>query len=486
MNNICSINYFNPSKIKAGEDICVIIGKRNTGKSYLLRDILSHIHSQFDCVSVFSQTEHLNHFYEKFIPKFLIHREWDENKIEKIFKVQENSKNNDTKHNFALIFDDMISEAGVWRNNAFIKKIFLEGRHYNLGFFLLTQFVNALPPYAKNNIDYIFILQQQNNEEKERLYKEFGGAFGSKKEFVKILDLITENYGCLVIDNKSKSNKLSDRVFGYRAKSNLQMYKFGNPALWNTQRHIDIKYSLQKPTEKKEVSLTKGKKIVLQKLDPSILEPHRRFFFIGKTNTGKSYLLRDILYYIKDKYSKGFAFSGSEDINHFYSQLMSTSFIFSKHSPSLLTQAFNYQKYLMTKLNKKNKYFFIIYDDMIADAKQWAKDPLIVDLFTKGRHYNIGFFLLSQYTNAVPPYAKNNVDYIFILQQQNYEEKYRLYKEYGSIFESKKDFYAALDQLTTDNGCMVINNTVKSNKIEKRVFYYKANKIPPQYRLIGN
>ena len=216
MNNICLINNFNPSKIKAGEDICVIIGKRYTGKSFLLRDILSQIHSQFDCVSIFSQTEHLYHFYEKFIPKFLFHREWDENKIEKIFKVQESSKNN-----FALIFDDMISDVDAFRNNAFVKKIFLEGRHYNLGFFLLTQFVNALPPYAKNNIDYIFILQQQNNEEKERLYKEFGGAFQNKKDFIKILDLITENYGCLVIDNKSKSNKLSDRVFGYRAKSNL-------------------------------------------------------------------------------------------------------------------------------------------------------------------------------------------------------------------------------------------------------------------------
>lgn len=481
--NILQIQKFNPNKIKAGEDVCLIIGKRNTGKSYLLRDILSHIYDKFQCISVFSQTEHLNHFYEKFIPKFLINREWDETKIEKIFKCQDNAKNKGIIHNFGLIFDDMISEASIWRNNVYIKKIFLEGRHCNLGFFLLTQFVNALPPYAKNNVDYVFILQQQNNQEKERLYKEFGGAFPHKKLFIQVLDSITENYGCLVIDNKSKSNKLEERVFGYCAGKNPPEYKFGRFTLWNKQREIEMNNSLKISNETKEITLTKGKKIILEKLNPRTLEPNRRFFFIGKTNTGKSYLLRDIMYYIKDKYKKGLAFSASESINSFYSTLMDRKFIFNKHNSSILQQAFNHQQYVMNKLNKKHRYFYIIYDDMIADAKSWSKDPLIVNLFTLGRHYNIGFFLLSQYTNAVPPYAKNNVDYIFILQQQNYEEKLRLYKEYGSIFESKKDFYTALDQLTTDNGCMVINNTIKSNKIEKRVFYYKADRDPPNYIL---
>ena len=157
---------------------------------------------------------------------------------------------------------------------------------------------------------------------------------------------------------------------------------------------------------------------------------------------------------------------------------MPISWIYHDHNTSLLQNIFNSQEYYMVKKGKKRN-FFIIYDDMIATSKVWSKEPIVNNLFTLGRHYNLGFFLLSQYTNAVPPYAKNNIDYVFILQQQNYEEKYRLYKEYGSIFQSKKDFYLALDQITDHNGCLVINNTVKSNKIEDKVFYYKANSISP-------
>lgn len=472
------IKRFDPTSIKAGEDVCIFIGKRNTGKSYLLRDVLSHIYRKFPVMLTFSQTEHMNNFYSQFIPKMFINYKWDESKLEKMFKYQEVKPNKP----LGLIFDDMISDSGSWRNNQLIKKIFLEGRHYNIGFFLLTQFVNCIPPSAKTNIDYVFILKQQNIQEKEKLYKEFGGSFPNKKAFISILDKLTDNRGCMVISNKSTTNRLDDCVFGYRASSLPPLFRCCEQGLWNKQREIEIRSSFVK-INKCEVTLSKGDKILLKEFNPSNMNPHRRFFLIGKTNTGKSYLLRDILYKIRHKYSNGVVCSQSEKLNNFYSQFMPKQLIYYEHNAALLRQILQRQERLINKYGPNRNFMFLIYDDLISDAKKWSKEKEISDIFTLGRHYNLGFFLLSQYTNAVPPYAKNNVDYIFILQQQNYEEKYRLFKEYGSVFASKKDFYKALDQLTTDNGCMVINNTIKSNKIEDRVFYYKAAANPPVFKL---
>lgn len=481
MGNILNIKKFDPNKIKAGEDICVIIGKRNTGKSYLLRDLLSYNYKDFGLVSVFSKTNAFNHFYNAFIPKFLINQGWDEKKMEKLYKRQENVSNLNCplqEKNLALIYDDLAAENHLWKNHHITKQIFLNGRHLKFSFYLLIQFVNSIPPYAKNNIDYIFILQQLNNQEIDRLYKEFGGAFPDKKTFKICLDRLTENYGCLVIDNKSKSNKLSDKIFGYRANVSVPHFRFCS-SLWSVQRQIEFYDSLKPSQDYINVELTKGKKITLKILKPEKLEPKRRYFFIGKTGTGKSFLLKEIFSFIYKQFKQGIVCSQTEEVNKFYQKFIPINWIYSKHNSVLLKNIFELQK---KHINNDKKYnFFIVYDDMISDSKVWAKDPIVQNIFTLGRHYNIGFFLLSQYTNAIPPYAKNNIDYVFILQQQNYEEKYRLFKEYGSIFECKKDFYCALDQMTTKNGCMVINNTVKSNKIEDRVFYYKANKNSPNF-----
>src|SRR5574343_339094 len=101
-NNIIRIKKFNPMKLKAGEDVCLIIGKRNTGKSYLLKDLLYYIHNKFDIATVFSKTEHLNKFYEKFVPKMLINMSWDEKKLEKVFERQDAMLKKGNDSNIAL------------------------------------------------------------------------------------------------------------------------------------------------------------------------------------------------------------------------------------------------------------------------------------------------------------------------------------------------------------------------------------------------
>jgi hypothetical protein len=45
------------------------------------------------------------------------------------------------------------------------------------------------------------------------------------------MDQCTENFECLVIDNTTKSNKIEDMVFWYKADSHPD-YKIGAPAFW--------------------------------------------------------------------------------------------------------------------------------------------------------------------------------------------------------------------------------------------------------------
>jgi glycerol-3-phosphate cytidylyltransferase-like family protein len=45
------------------------------------------------------------------------------------------------------------------------------------------------------------------------------------------MDYVTEGYGCLVIDNTTRSNKLEENVFWYEAEMH-EPYTLGNKMFW--------------------------------------------------------------------------------------------------------------------------------------------------------------------------------------------------------------------------------------------------------------
>ena len=66
---ILELKKFDPARI-AGDSVVVFIGKRNTGKSYCMKDIISY-HRNIPIGIVVSPTEKANGYIEKFIPKML-------------------------------------------------------------------------------------------------------------------------------------------------------------------------------------------------------------------------------------------------------------------------------------------------------------------------------------------------------------------------------------------------------------------------------
>jgi hypothetical protein len=84
-----------------------------------------------------------------------------------------------------------------------------------------------------------------------------------------------------------------------------------------------------------------------------------------------------------------------------------------------------------------------------------------------------------QYALGVPPDLRTNIDYVFILRENNYGNRRRIYENYCSVFPTFEMFCTVLDQLTEGYGCLVIDNTSKSNKLEDNVFWYQAEDHPP-------
>ena len=76
---------FRPDENKG--PVCVLIGRRDTGKSFLVRDLLYN-HQDIPIGTVISGTEEGNGFYSKLVPKLFIHNEYNTAIIENILKRQ--------------------------------------------------------------------------------------------------------------------------------------------------------------------------------------------------------------------------------------------------------------------------------------------------------------------------------------------------------------------------------------------------------------
>jgi len=233
---------FDPSSIKS-DSVVVFIGKRNTGKSYCMKDILSH-HKELPVGVVISPTETANNHFEKFIPNMLIYDEYEPTIIKRFLDRQININkqkneqikkygNSDIDSRAFLILDDCLYDK-TWPTDKNIRSIFMNGRHYKIFFLITMQYCLGLPPVLRSNIDYVFIFKNNLIKEREKIYHHYAGIFNNFDTFCTVMDNCTDNYECLVIDNKIQSNKLEDQVKWYKAKD--VDFKLCTQELWDLCR----------------------------------------------------------------------------------------------------------------------------------------------------------------------------------------------------------------------------------------------------------
>lgn len=230
---------FDMSRI-VDDSVVVFIGKRNTGKSFLIRDMLWHKKS-FPIGAVISGTEGANSFYSSIIPSILIHEEFTPTIISNVLKRQQTitkmmNKEKEQRGSSSIdrrtfvIMDDCMYD-NKWVSDKFIRSLFMNGRHYGIMYILALQYVMGIPPVLRGNVDYVFILRENMVSNRRRIYDQFAGIFPTFEFFCQIMDQCTENYECLVIHNGSKSNRLEDCVFWYKAENHPE-FKIGARELW--------------------------------------------------------------------------------------------------------------------------------------------------------------------------------------------------------------------------------------------------------------
>ena len=204
--------------------------------------------------------------------------------------------------------------------------------------------------------------------------------------------------------------------------------------------------------------------------------------FIGRRRTGKSTLVRDLLFHHQDM-PLGTVISGTEESNSFYGKMIPPLFIHGEFNPIILANFVKRQKLIMAKIQKDQQMqvksrvdprSFMILDDCMYDDS-WTHDKNIRYLFMNGRWLKAFFLITMQYPLGIQPALRTNVDFVFILREPYLNNRKRIFDNYASAFPSFEFFCQIMDQCTQNYECLVIDNTSQSAKLEDCIFWYKAD-----------
>jgi hypothetical protein len=196
----------------------VLTAKRNSGKTVLLKYIVSREKNKFSKIFLFCPSEPLNHDYENsgLIKKDCIFENYSEEWMASLFKslAKINCDPKKPKKKVLLIMDDICSDNDFHNANPHFRRIYSRGRHLSISIIITTQFLHQIPPICRNNCDYLFC-GQMNRSSIEILASEFLAGHIDKRQFIKMYNDSTKDYNFLCINNNSvKDNADLDAIYG--------------------------------------------------------------------------------------------------------------------------------------------------------------------------------------------------------------------------------------------------------------------------------
>lgn len=214
-------------------------------------------------------------------------------------------------------------------------------------------------------------------------------------------------------------------------------------------------------------------------------------FCIGRRRSGKSYLIREIMFILSQRRMPyGQIFSASEGVHPYFSEFFPKLFIKSELVEGDMEKLLKDQE-RKVKRNAKLKGLkdgrdienncLLLLDDMQSSDEVWKKSKAFQKIFTLGRHSNIMLIMALQFVLGVSPGLRQNIDYVFLFSTEGDNDLKKAYDNYAGMIPTFKMFKKLFYECTANHGCMVIDRTVVSNKWSDKVFYYRA-KNPGKFR----
>ena len=220
----------------------------------------------------------------------------------------------------------------------------------------------------------------------------------------------------------------------------------------------------------------------IQKWDPSTLGKHPRILLVGRSGSGKSVALMDILSYLAESIDYCLLFSPTTDSVNEFRKVAPASCVFSGGlNLDVVETALRINRENAER--KKARELFVVADDVAATDKKLLSSPVMRDGLMNGRHACCGWAVSLQYVMDVPVDARSQFQIVVVCAENNQMNRRRIWQQFAGVVPTYRQFDAIMASCTQDHSCLVIDNSNPSATIQSSLFHWKARLHPPPYKL---
>jgi len=203
---------FNPEDMKdITGGVVAIIAPTNSGKTVLLRYILSETHKNYKKILMMSRTAKLQAAYD-FFPRSMIIDDYDEDTLCGIWDYQIKRKaEGKTMDNTLVILDDIIASPS-YKKSKMLDECSISARHLNITVIILSQYFTSIRPLIRANIRIAFSFQLSSKREREKFVQQFLAADNDIAGDILLRKITGTKYQALVVQVYKNGSSISDKV----------------------------------------------------------------------------------------------------------------------------------------------------------------------------------------------------------------------------------------------------------------------------------
>jgi len=222
----------------------------------------------------------------------------------------------------------------------------------------------------------------------------------------------------------------------------------------------------------------------LSKWDPRKWRLNSTVAFYGRRRRGKNTVVSDFIYHNRDRLQNVLAVSPTDCTNKAWSKRMPGMFIRGSLSKDDIQAVQDRQTLLLE--NPPADYaqrglgteFVLALDDCMAE--DGIKSAKMNELFSNGRHLNMGCIVLVQYVKQLPKKLRQNVEVVVILREDSATVLKMIYEEHlSSCFDEFDEFVEYVREYTKDYGVLVYDANDSEggdgNGKHAGLYWYKAD-----------
>tara|TARA_B100000767_G_scaffold268839_1_gene289754 strand:+ start:833 stop:1714 length:882 start_codon:yes stop_codon:yes gene_type:complete len=250
------ITKYNFSKNFPAHGTFCAIGRRGSGKSKCLIDVMYQLRDRFDFGIAFTTTTPMAEALYEIMPRACVFKTFSTERIKLLLEEQERLIAKKKPRSLFLLLDDCGFDLKSM-NSMPMKELFMNGRHKLITFLCALQFPHQLKPDMRMQIDTVVALKENQVSNRKRIYEAFFGVISSWHDFERLFSGFTSDYGALIVDQTVQSNDITKVVFHYKACIDLP------PFVCISRKYIKIWENVKK--SQAEVSRLREEQIVQQR-----------------------------------------------------------------------------------------------------------------------------------------------------------------------------------------------------------------------------